>query len=114
MVHVTKDNKNYKFEIKGFHKLWSVKSEITIPFEHILKAYKNEDENDKFLGLRMPGINIPGVITAGSFMVHGGIIFCDFSNRDNLIIVELIDEHYNKLVIEVENVADTLKLFATA
>jgi len=110
MVQVTKDNSNYKFEIKGFHKLWSIKSEINIPQDHILRVYKNEDKKASFLGIRMPGLHIPGVITAGSFMVDEGVIFCDFSNRDNLIIVELKDEKYSKLVIEVENVEYTIRL----
>ncbi|MFN8249745.1 MAG: hypothetical protein U0T68_12390 [Ferruginibacter sp.] len=111
MVQVTKENNDFKFQIKGLHKLWAVKSEINIPAEHIVKAYRNEDEISSFVGIRMPGTHIPGIITAGSFMVDGGTIFCDFSNRDNLVIVELKDEKYKKLVIEVENVSETLKVF---
>ncbi len=111
MVQVSKTDGHYKFEIQGSHKLWSLKSEITIPAEHIVRAYKNEDQSKSFLGLRMPGVNIPGIITAGSFMVNEGTIFCDFTGKENLVVVELKDEKYKQLVIEVENVEQTLNLF---
>lgn len=114
MVKVSVENDHFVFEILGIHKLWSFKSQITIPTKHVIKAYANKDHTNSFLGIRMPGINVPGILTAGSFMVDEGTIFCDFSNQNNLIIVELQDEKYKKLVIEVSDVTETLRLFPSS
>ncbi len=110
MVNIEKIGNEFKFEIKGLHKLWALKSEITIPADHIIKAYKNTEKIPGFFGLRLPGVNIPGVITAGTYWIDEGTIFCDYSNQENLIVVELADENYKRLVIEVANVDISLSL----
>ncbi len=52
-------------------------------------------------GLRMPGTNIPGVLTAGTFYQHGKRVFWDVHNPDNTVVIELKDERYNELIVEV-------------
>lgn len=103
MVKIEKEGDNFVFVIEGLHKLWALKSSLTIPATHIIKAYANTATSAWVWGLRMPGTQIPGIITAGSYIVKDGIIFCDISDVSKSIIVELQDEHYTKLVIEVEN-----------
>ena len=34
MVTITREGDNFVFEIKGLHKLWAFKSQLTIPAEH--------------------------------------------------------------------------------
>jgi hypothetical protein len=109
MVTIEKENDNFVFEIKGFHKLWALKSRLTIPAAHIAKVYPYTNELKGFFGLRMPGTSIPGIITAGTYLVHDGSIFCDVMDKSKSIVVELTDEHYKRLVIEVE---DTVKATA--
>ena len=58
----------------------------------------------------MPGTSIPSVITAGTFYKEGNKIFWDVSNIENCIIVELKDEDYKQLIIEVENPVDAIQL----
>jgi hypothetical protein len=43
MVTIEKKNGNFIFTIRGIDKLWSLKSELTIPAEHIITAYANSD-----------------------------------------------------------------------
>jgi hypothetical protein len=109
MVTIEKENDNFVFEIKGFHKLWALKSRLTIPAAHIANVYPYTNELKGFFGLRMPGTSIPGIITAGTYLVHDGSIFCDVMDKSKSIVVELTDEHYKRLVIEVE---DTVKATA--
>ena len=94
------------------HKLWALKSELSIPLDHIGKVYKNTNDTAEYLGLRMPGTYIPGIITAGSYWAAQGTVFCDFTNNDKIIVVELHDEHYHKLIIEVEDVELSLKILS--
>lgn len=112
MVKVTKSSNEYTFEVNGWHKLWAFKSSIVIPAEHIVRAYKDENYSMSFWNLRVPGTYLPGVITAGTYIGKEGIIFCDYTNKKNLLTVELKDEHYSKLVVEVENIEATLRLFS--
>ena len=104
MVSIERVNNDFVFEIKGFHKLWALKSQLTIPAAHIIKVYPYTRELKGFFGLRMPGTNIPGIITAGTYMVDDGTIFCDVMDKSKSIVVELTDERYKRLVIEVEDV----------
>lgn len=55
----------------------------------------------KSRGLRLVGSRIPGVITAGTFRVDGEWVFWDVHDMDKAIVIELEDEHYARLVIEV-------------
>lgn len=103
MVAIEKNNGNFIFEIKGLHKLWAFKSQLIIPAEHIINAVPYNKEQHSFFGLRMPGTNLPGIITAGSYMVDDGTIFCDIVHHSKTIVVDLKDEYYKRLVIEVDD-----------
>ena len=50
-----------------------------------------------------PGTYIPGIITPGHFIKDSNMIFRDVQNFENCIIVELKDDEYKQLVIEVQN-----------
>jgi len=109
MVTVEKQADNFIFEVKGLHKLWALKSQITIPKENVVNAYPNQESLNWIEGLRMPGTHIPGLITSGTYILKDGTIFCDVSDPKKSIVVELKDEHYKKLIIEVENVEVAIK-----
>lgn len=102
MVQITINKSSFVFEIMGWHKLWSLKSKLTIPRENIVKAYQDESEIKFWKGLRMPGTEIPGLIAAGTFYKNGRN-FWDVSNKKNAIVITLRDHYYKKLIIEVEN-----------
>jgi len=110
MVKVEKNGNHFLFTVQGMHKLWAVKSQLSIPAENIVKAYRNNKDLSEYSGWRMPGTSIPNIIKAGSYVSKDGTIFCDFTNGENIIVAELADEHYKKLVIEVENVDEALSV----
>ncbi len=110
MVEITRIEKNIKIEVKGLHKLWSFKSEIIIPKEHILRVYQDKNELSGWKGWRMPGTSVPFLITAGTFHKSGDTIFWDVVHDDKAIIIELHDEHFKKLIVEVENPEETIAL----
>jgi hypothetical protein len=58
----------------------------------------------------MPGTNIPGVLTAGTFYQHGKRVFWDVHNPDNTVVIELKDERYNELIVEVADPQTTVEL----
>ncbi len=112
MVSITKDQEFTSFEIKGFHKVLAFKSQITVPNSHIIKAYQDELQLTSWKRMRALGTSIPYLIKAGTFYdwEDGSTIFMDIVNYDNAIIIELIDEKYKKLIVEVQNPEEAIQL----
>ena len=111
MVTITKTNTETSFEIKGIHKIWALKSEIRIPNYHILNAYQNRNEVDEWK-IKAYGTHVPFVIKAGTFYSgeKSDVIFMDVMHPEKVIIVDLQDEQYKKLIIEVENPEESITL----
>jgi len=103
MVNITKEGSDIVIEVKGFHKLWAFKNRLTIPVQHIAGAYMDEAEAGHIAGMRAPGTSIPFVINAGTFYTHEGKVFMDVMDAKKAIIIQLHDEHYQKLIVEVED-----------
>jgi hypothetical protein len=112
MVDISREGKNIRFEIRGFHKLWAFRSNIVVPREHIVNVYQNEKEIEYMGGLRVLGTSIPNVICAGSFLFPEGPVFCDLCNKNNAVIVCLKDEYFKKLIVEVEDPEETIYFLA--
>ena len=103
MVEITQDQDSFIIEVKGLHKLWSFKSELKIPKNHVIDAFQNSEELKGWKGFRMPGTSIPFLITAGTYYKNGDAIFWDVVNLENSIIIELEHEQFKRLIVEVEN-----------
>jgi hypothetical protein len=76
----------------------------------VINAYTNDKSLNWLVGLRMPGTHIPGLITAGTYYVNSGTIFCDVSDHKKSIVVELQDEFYKRLIVEVEDPQNAIDL----
>lgn len=113
MVKLTPGDSSFHFEIKGLHKLWAFKSELEIPRHHILRAYKDSSKLEGWKGLRFLATSVPFLITAGTYYVGGGKNFWDVVNEDNCIIIDLKDEEYNSLIIEVEDPDEAIRLLSS-
>ncbi len=104
MVTIEKHESDFIFEIKGMHKLWAFKSQLTIPTDHVINAHQDlEFLRNWWKGIRLLGTYVPSIITAGTFYNDGKKIFWDVSDAEKCIIIDLKDEWYNQLIIEVEN-----------
>ena len=101
MVEITVTDESAVFEVKGLHKLWAFRSRIEVPREHILGARVDpEVARGWWHGFRAPGTQLPG-LTAGTFYEHGKKVFWDVNDPEKTIVVELADERYNELIVEV-------------
>jgi hypothetical protein len=91
-------------EIEGADKLWALRSRLTIPLAHVAGAQRAQQEAREWLhGLRMGGTHIPGVISAGTFRSHGEWVFWDVHDPEHAIAIQLRDERFGHLVIEVRD-----------
>ena len=110
MVSVISNENEFIFDILRSHKFWAFENKIKVPKDKIVRAYQSNDEFTFSIGWKIPGTQLPWVITAGTYIKKGKRNFWDVCNKKNAIIVELKDSYYNKLIIEVENPEETMSL----
>jgi len=103
MAIVTLTGQTMNVDIEGFDKLWSLKSGLQIPLQHVRGATADPGIASERRGWRGPGTYVPGVITAGTFHQDGDLVFWDVRDPTKAIVIELDDERYRRLVIEVED-----------
>jgi len=102
MVDLSISGGNLRLDVRGADKLWAFKSSLEIPLQHVAGIQADPAiARGWWHGWRVPGTNIPGVITAGTFYQDGKRVFLDVHNPDNTVVIELRDERYNQLVVEV-------------
>src|ERR1700689_1036071 len=104
-----------KTPVKGAAQLWAFKSTLEIPLPHIAGVRVDPSVDAAWWkGFRMPGTNLPGVITAGTFYQHGKKIFWDVHHAEKSIILDLHDERYDELIVEVADVNAAVRLIRDA
>jgi hypothetical protein len=101
--------------VRGAEKLWAFKSSLEIPLVHIVAVRADpEVARGWYHGIRMPGTNVPGVITAGTFYQDGQRVFWDVHNPEKTIVIDQHDELYNELVVEVNDPEAAVRLIQNA
>ncbi len=113
MVNISLKNDVVIFDIRGLDKLWSLKSSLEIPVAHITDVYADPEPAANWLDFRI-GTYIPYIIRAGTFFQHDGCVFWDVHNAENCIVVELANEDFAKLVIEVSDPEAAVKMLRDA
>jgi hypothetical protein len=102
MATVSIDNDTLVVEIEGLDKLWALKSRLEIPLANVRGATADPGIAREPKGVRAPGAYIPNVITAGTFHLDGEKVFWDVHDAGKAVVIELADERYARLVIEVD------------
>ncbi len=110
MIQVTREGDTVVFEVKGLHKLWALRSRLEIPLAHVRDARRDPGGVRGWKGWRAPGTHVPGLITAGTFYLEGRRIFWDVCHAENAVVVDLDDETFNQLIIEVPDPEATIAL----
>lgn len=91
-------------EVKGTHKLWALKSRLEIPLDHVKAVHA--DPNPAmgwFQGLKIAGTDLPNLFRAGMFLQDGNKVFWDVRHPEKTIVIEIEDEKFAKLIVEVED-----------
>jgi len=110
MVEVSIDNASAVFTLKGADKFWAMKSEIKVQLANIVDFREQPSPVPGwFQGLKLIGTDIPNKFRAGTFYENGGRVFWDVRRPDKTIVVQLRDESYKKLVVEVESPASAIR-----
>lgn len=104
MVTIEIQDDLLRLNVQGWDRLWAFKSHMEIPIKNIRHVYMDSSMMlGWWKGIRAPGTHIPGMIVAGTFYKDGKRIFWDVKNTKKTIIIDLKDEPYNQLIVDVEN-----------
>jgi hypothetical protein len=115
MVEIVVSGGSLVLHVKGADKLWALKSSLEIPLQHVAGIRADPSiAHGWWHGLRMPGTNLPGVITAGTFYHDGKRVFWDVHNPENTVVIELRDERYGELIVEVADPNKTVEVVRAA
>jgi hypothetical protein len=101
--------------VRGADQLWSFKSTLEIPLAHIAGVRLDpEAAHAWYHGIKMPGTNLPGVITAGTFYQHGQRVFWDVHHPEKTLVIDLHSDSYNELFVEVQDPEAAVSLIQSA
>src|SRR5215213_4624894 len=90
--------------VRGMDQLWALRSRLEIPLAHVLGVELDPDAaRNWWKGLRAGGTHIPGAISAGTFYYEGDRVFWDVHDPEKTVVIQLRDERYARLVIEVDD-----------
>ncbi len=114
MATISIDASELTVHVQGFDKLWALTSQLTIPLAHVRGATADAGMVHERKGWRGPGAHLPGVIVAGTFHHDGQRVFWDVHNSAKAIVIELDDDTYQRLVIEVPDPRGTVEAIERA
>lgn len=114
MVKVSIDGSDLVVEMEGLDKLWALKSRLAIPLANVRGATVDPGVAREPKGFRAPGTAWPGVIYAGTFHRDGERVFWDIRDGHNAIVIELADETYARLIVEVDDPRATVAMIEGA
>lgn len=114
MAQISVEGRDLVVEVEGMDKLWSLKSRLTIPLAHVRGATSDPGIVDEGQGLKLAGARIPGVIVAGTFRQDGERVFWDVHDKSKAVVIELQDDTYARLVVQVDDPRSTVELVEQA
>lgn len=115
MVEITITGDTAVFEVEGWHKLWSLRSRLEIPLAHIKGVHADpEPAMGWFDGLKIAGTALPNLFRAGVFYQEGQFVFWDVSDPEKTIVIDLEDERFAKLIVEVADPQSATRLLEDA
>lgn len=105
MARITIEDGQLVVHIEGLDRILALKSSIRVPLAHV-RAVTPRPEIPSALNwrlIRAPGTLVPGVVRAGSFYHVGeGWYFFDVHDPEKSVAIDLADEHYKRLVVQVD------------
>lgn len=101
-IEVTDDS--VTVHVTGVDRVLAFKSRLDIPLAHVVGADLGDDETQAWWhGVRLPGTSIPRVVTAGTFLHRGELVFWDVHRPEQSVAIHLRHEEYSKLVVGVDD-----------
>ena len=89
-----------KIELTGAEKFASFSGNLSFPMSHVQSVVVDDNVVDH-LGLRAPGVHLPGVFAAGTYYHDGDRQFVFWHEDEIAVVINLTDEKYDRLIVGV-------------
>jgi hypothetical protein len=88
----------------GLDVMWTFRRRIVVPLAHVKGARidPHVDRHGPWLGAGRTMALLDYAVAAGPMLVHGRHEFWDVHHPDSCVTIDLVDEPFERLVIEVE------------
>ena len=103
MAKLLVDNNAVTVSLSGVEKAEALHGDVSVPRTAVVSVRVVPDGLDEVHGLRMPGTALPGVIMVGTWRDKQGVTFAVCHGRQPAVVLELTGQHYDRLVVTVEN-----------
>ena len=91
-----------RVELTPFEEVLGLQRSFTVPRGHVVAARAvSTSEAKSGRGLRAPGTYVPGRIALGTWRFRRGTQFWAVRRAEQVLVVDLRDERYDRLVLEV-------------
>ena len=103
MTNVTISADRLHVDIRGIDVLWSFKTRIVLPLEHVVGARRDPHLRTEgpWLGAGRTNSLLGYAVAAGPMLVHGRHEFWDVHDPERAVTIDLVGEPYQRLVVEV-------------
>jgi hypothetical protein len=110
MVNVKIEDGKLVLTLEGLDRLWAMKSHLAIPLGNVsaVRADARIASEKGRTGLKLTGARLGERLIAGSFRQDGKTVFWDVHDAQKAIVLDLHDEHYAQLIVEVEDPPQTV------
>jgi hypothetical protein len=110
-VSIDQQRHTLNLQVEAIERLWVFNSHMEIPLAHVKGASIDPELASK---LPYPGQDVGDVqwhepVTVGTFYQHGKRVYWDVSDPSKAVVIELKDDRYAELVIQVDDPAATVK-----
>ena len=88
MIGMEIESGNLVLKLRGWDKIWALKSELRVPLHDITSVRRDAKLACYPRGVRCPGTYLPGVIIAGSYWRRSGWEFWSVRKPKNAVVIE--------------------------
>ena len=108
MASIELKDRSLIVHVEGIDRLLSLRSTLTVALRHVTGIIaKPPMYNEMFMssGERFRGVQIAGVMCAGTVRTHdgSGYVFCDVHDPERAISIELEHDTFKRLLVELSD-----------
>lgn len=107
MVTIEIHDNEITLNVLGFHRIWAFKKKVTFKKSNIVNI-RIAEKTLRPAPVRFPGTYVPGYFAAGTYLGKGRKEFWDAIFKKDAIEIDLKNEIYSKLVVNVQNAIDSI------
>lgn len=106
---ITLTESDLTIEPQGLDKVWSLTGSIRVPWSHVRGATYDTGMKNEPKGWRGPGLGLGAFgKLSGTFHRDGERQFWNISGWEDTVVIELLDEHFSRLVLSVDDPVGTV------